>query len=60
MRVIHSTILKFDKMHRYGVPVLVAVNKFDSDTPAELEAVRKASLAAGHAHTLFKKISSLI
>ncbi len=31
----------------YGVPVVVAVNKFASDTPGELAAVREASLAAG-------------
>ena len=31
----------------YGVPVVVAVNKFASDTPAELDAVRAAALDAG-------------
>jgi len=31
----------------YGVPVVVAINKFATDTPAELEAVRQAALAAG-------------
>ncbi|ORX46483.1 FTHFS-domain-containing protein [Hesseltinella vesiculosa] len=32
---------------KYGVSVVVAVNKFASDTDAELELVRKAALAAG-------------
>lgn len=32
---------------KYGVPVVVAVNSFATDTPAEVELVRKASLAAG-------------
>ena len=31
----------------FGVPVVVAVNKFATDTDAELEAVRAAALAAG-------------
>lgn len=31
----------------YGVPVVVAINKFASDTPAELDAVRTAALDAG-------------
>jgi formyltetrahydrofolate synthetase len=31
----------------YGVPVVVAINAFASDTPAELEAVKTAALAAG-------------
>lgn len=31
----------------HGVPVVVAVNAFPTDTPAELEAVRQASIAAG-------------
>jgi len=31
----------------FGVPVVVAINHFPADTPAELEIVRKAALAAG-------------
>lgn len=34
---------------QYGVPVLVAINKFASDTVAEMEIIRKASIAAGAA-----------
>jgi len=32
---------------RFGVPVVVAVNKFAKDTPAEIELVKKAAVAAG-------------
>ena len=32
---------------QYGVPVIVAINKFATDTAAELDAIREASLAAG-------------
>jgi formate--tetrahydrofolate ligase len=31
----------------FGVPVVVAINYFPTDTPAEIEAVRRVSLAAG-------------
>ncbi len=31
----------------YGVPVVVAVNKFTSDTPGEIEMVKKAAVKAG-------------
>jgi formyltetrahydrofolate synthetase len=31
----------------YGVSVVVAINRFSNDTPAEIEAVRKAAIAAG-------------
>jgi methylenetetrahydrofolate dehydrogenase (NADP+)/methenyltetrahydrofolate cyclohydrolase/formyltetrahydrofolate synthetase/formate--tetrahydrofolate ligase len=32
---------------RFGVPVVVAVNKFHTDTPAEIAAVEQAAMAAG-------------
>ncbi|MFN2221813.1 MAG: formate--tetrahydrofolate ligase [Chloroflexota bacterium] len=32
---------------RYGIPVVVAVNKFSSDTDAEVALVREAAIAAG-------------
>ncbi len=31
----------------YGVPVVVAINAFPTDTPAEVEAIREVALAAG-------------
>jgi formyltetrahydrofolate synthetase len=36
-----------EMVHGYGVPVIVAINAFPTDTAAEHEAVREASLAAG-------------
>jgi formate--tetrahydrofolate ligase len=36
-----------DNVRIHGVPVVVAINAFPTDTPAELEAVRQAALAAG-------------
>ncbi|CAM8878893.1 unnamed protein product [Rhodiola kirilowii] len=36
-----------EKTKAYGVNVVVAVNMFATDTPAEVEAVRNAALAAG-------------
>ena len=32
---------------RFGIPVVVAVNSFKTDTPAEVELVRKAAIEAG-------------
>ena len=32
---------------KYGVPVVVAINKFATDADAELQAVKEASLEAG-------------
>jgi formyltetrahydrofolate synthetase len=32
---------------RFGIPVVVGVNKFTNDTPAEVELVRKKAIAAG-------------
>ncbi len=34
---------------KYGIPVVVAVNRFSNDTPAELEMVRKAAIEEGGA-----------
>ncbi|MBN1665624.1 MAG: formate--tetrahydrofolate ligase, partial [Anaerolineales bacterium] len=36
-----------ENARRYGIPVVVAVNSFKDDTPAEVELVRKAAIAAG-------------
>ncbi|KAL7545750.1 hypothetical protein ACHAWF_009101, partial [Thalassiosira exigua] len=36
-----------ENARKFGVEVVVAVNRFQTDTDAELEAVRQASLAAG-------------
>jgi formate--tetrahydrofolate ligase len=34
-------------VRRYGIPAVVAINAFPTDTPAEVEAIREAALAAG-------------
>ena len=34
-------------VRKYGIPAVVAVNSFPSDTPAEVEAIREVALAAG-------------
>lgn len=36
-----------DNARKYGVPVVVAINRFANDTDAELEAVKTRALAAG-------------
>ncbi len=36
-----------DNLTKYGVPVVVALNRFDTDTDAELEFIRKACEARG-------------
>lgn len=36
-----------ENMKKFGVPVVVAINKFASDTDAEIETVRKKALEAG-------------
>lgn len=38
---------------KYGVPVVVAINKFATDTDAELATVREAALEAGMMALLF-------
>jgi methylenetetrahydrofolate dehydrogenase (NADP+)/methenyltetrahydrofolate cyclohydrolase/formyltetrahydrofolate synthetase len=32
---------------QFGVPVVVAINKFETDTPAEIEVIREEAIAAG-------------
>jgi formate--tetrahydrofolate ligase len=34
-------------VRRFGVPAVVAINSFPTDTPAEVEAIRQVALAAG-------------
>jgi len=38
---------QIENVRLYNVPVVVAINSFPSDTPAEYEAVRKVAVAAG-------------
>ena len=39
-----------DLLRKFGVPVVVAINRFPSDTDRELEAVRQIALQAGASH----------
>ena len=36
-----------ENVKRFGIPVVVAVNSFKDDTPAEIEMIRKGAIAAG-------------
>jgi len=36
-----------EMVRRFGVPAVVAINAFPTDTPAEVEAIREVALAAG-------------
>ena len=38
---------QIENVRLYNVPVVVAINSFPTDTPAEVEAIKKVSLAAG-------------
>ena len=38
---------QIENVRLYNVPVVVAINSFPTDTPAEVEAVRRVALAAG-------------
>jgi methylenetetrahydrofolate dehydrogenase (NADP+)/methenyltetrahydrofolate cyclohydrolase/formyltetrahydrofolate synthetase len=42
-----NLIQHVENARKYGIPVVVAVNTFTSDTPAELEFVRQAAVKAG-------------
>lgn len=41
-----------ENLRRFGIPVVVAINRFAADTPAELQAVRDAAVAAGAAEAV--------
>jgi formate--tetrahydrofolate ligase len=38
---------QIENVRQFGVPVVVAVNRFNSDTPAELETIRAGALRSG-------------
>ena len=38
---------QIENMKQFGIPVVVAINKFTSDTKNEIEAIRKKAIAAG-------------
>jgi len=47
-----NLVRHIENVRRYGVPVVVAINAFATDAEAEIEVVRKASLAAGALHAV--------
>jgi formate--tetrahydrofolate ligase len=42
-----NLIKQIENVRRHGVPVVVAINHFPTDTPAEIEFIRRISLEAG-------------
>ncbi len=42
-----NLVAHIQNARRFGVPVVVALNRFPTDTPAEIELVREAAVAAG-------------
>ena len=38
---------QIENVRRFGIPAVVAINSFPTDTPAEVEAIREVALAAG-------------
>ena len=40
---------QIENVRLFGVPVVVAINSFPTDTPAEVEAIKEVALAAGAA-----------
>ena len=42
-----NMIKQIENVRKHGIPVVVAINKFPTDTPAELAAVRRIAEAAG-------------
>jgi len=48
-----------ENARKFGVPVVVAVNRFSSDTEAEIEMVREAALAAGAEDAVLSEVWGL-
>ncbi|MBE2201046.1 MAG: formate--tetrahydrofolate ligase [Anaerolinea sp.] len=42
-----NMVVHIQNAMRFGIPVVVAINRFKDDTPAEIELVRKVAIAAG-------------
>jgi formate--tetrahydrofolate ligase len=38
---------QIENVHRFGVPVVVAINSYPDDKPSEMEAIRQIAIAAG-------------
>lgn len=44
---VSNLIKQIENVKQYGIPVVVAINKFDTDTDKEIEIIRHASIQAG-------------
>ncbi|KAK5782292.1 hypothetical protein RI543_000222 [Arxiozyma heterogenica] len=44
---VSNLIKQIKNVKQYGIPVVVAINKFESDTEKEIEIIRKAAIEAG-------------
>ena len=42
-----NLVAHIENIQRYGVPVVVAINQFKDDTPAEIDLIREQAIAAG-------------
>ncbi len=42
-----NLVKQIENIRLFGVPVVVAINRFDSDTPAEIETIRRIAREAG-------------
>ena len=47
---------QIENMRQFGVPVVVAINRFSSDTKKEVELIRKKALAAGAEDALLSEV----
>ncbi len=47
---------QIENVHKHGIPVVVAINHFPTDTEAEIELVRQVSLAAGAVEVAVSKV----
>jgi formate--tetrahydrofolate ligase len=53
---IGNLVKQIENVHKHGVPVVVAINHFPSDTEAEIELVRQVSLDAGAVEVAVSKV----
>ena len=46
-----NLVKHIENTKQYGIPVVVAINRFASDTEAELNAIKQAAIKAGEHYT---------
>lgn len=49
---ISNLVRHIQNSRQYGIPVVVAINRFATDTDAEMDVIRTASLEAGESRAL--------